>query len=55
VSDPEPEDEVTRRHEIMERSNAAGEALQSDPDAWREYLKELAEWDATLADGLDDE
>ena len=29
--------------------------LQQDPKAWKEYQDELAEWDVTLKDGLDDE
>lgn len=27
-------------------------ALQQDPEAWAEELRERAEWDATLMDGL---
>lgn len=29
--------------------------LQSDPEEWADYQRELAEWDATLMDGLEDE
>ena len=28
--------------------------LRADPEAWAEYQAEMAEWDATLADGLAD-
>ena len=29
--------------------------LRADPDAWQDYQDELAVWDATLMDGLEDE
>jgi len=29
--------------------------LQSDPEAWADYQNEMAEWDTTLMDGLEDE
>ena len=29
--------------------------LRSDPDAWRSYQDEVAVWDATVNDGLEDE
>jgi len=28
--------------------------LQDDPDKWSDYVNELAEWDQTVGDGLDD-
>jgi hypothetical protein len=28
--------------------------LQDDPEQWSDYLNELAEWDQTVVDGLDD-
>lgn len=28
--------------------------LQEDPEQWSEYVSELAEWDQTVSDGLDD-
>jgi len=28
--------------------------LQADPEQWSEYVSELAEWDRTVNDGLDD-
>lgn len=29
--------------------------LRSDPEAWQDYQDEMALWDATLMDGLEDE
>lgn len=37
---------------IMEGSNAAYNALRSDPQAWEELQQERTAWDATLGDGL---
>jgi predicted transcriptional regulator len=28
--------------------------LQADPEEWSDYANELAEWDQTVSDGLDD-
>jgi hypothetical protein len=28
--------------------------LQDDPEQWADYVNELAEWDRTVSDGLDD-
>jgi len=28
--------------------------LQDDPEQWAGYVNELAEWDRTVSDGLDD-
>jgi predicted transcriptional regulator len=28
--------------------------LQADPEQWSDYVSELAEWDRTVSDGLDD-
>ncbi len=28
--------------------------LQDDPEQWSDYVNELAEWDQTAGDGLDD-
>jgi hypothetical protein len=28
--------------------------LQADPEQWSDYVSELAEWDRTVGDGLDD-
>jgi predicted transcriptional regulator len=43
-----------RRQQFYAEFNAAYERLRADPVAWEEELAERAEWDATLADGLDD-
>jgi hypothetical protein len=40
---------------LAELSNAAYSALRADPQAWHELEQERAAWEATLADGLDDE
>jgi predicted transcriptional regulator len=46
--------ESYRREQFFAEFNAAYERLRADPVAWEEELAERAEWDATLADGLDD-
>ncbi len=46
--------EAYRRELFDAELNAAYERLRADPVAWEEELAERAEWDATLADGLDD-
>ena len=43
-----------RRKQFYAEFNAAFERLKADPVAWEEELAERAEWDTTLADGLDD-
>ncbi|HSO54615.1 MAG TPA: toxin-antitoxin system protein [Actinomycetes bacterium] len=43
-----------RREQFYAELDAAYARLQADPVAWEEELAERAEWDATLADGLDD-
>jgi predicted DNA-binding protein len=45
------EEEARRR--FMQEFNAAYARLKADPEAWAAYRTELAEWDATLSDGLD--
>src|SRR5438094_10629711 len=45
--------EEYRRERLMEQVNAAYAALRADPEAWAEWQKEIAVWDATLMDGLD--
>ncbi|NLO08229.1 MAG: ribbon-helix-helix protein, CopG family [candidate division WS1 bacterium] len=44
-----------RDEDLLRRTNAAYAALREDPEAWAELERERAEWDATLADGLEDE
>jgi hypothetical protein len=46
---------VMDRAAILEQVNASYAALRADPEAWQEYQAELAAWDVTLADGLDDD
>lgn len=43
------------REKFMQEANKAYRKAQSNKKAWREELKERAEWDVTLADGLEDE
>jgi predicted transcriptional regulator len=45
--------EEYRREQFMKEVNAAYAALRADPEAWADWQKELAVWDATLMDGLD--
>ncbi len=40
---------------LLEATNAVYAALMSDPEAKRELEEERALWDATLADGLEEE
>jgi hypothetical protein len=47
--------EEYRRRCFFEELHEAFAALRRDPMAWQEELAERAEWDATLADGLDEE
>jgi hypothetical protein len=47
--------ERQRRKEFLAACNRAYEALRNDPKAWAEELAERAEWECTLADGLDNE
>lgn len=44
-----------RRKQFLEGLNEDFARLRRDPKAWQEELKERAQWDATLADDLDDE
>jgi hypothetical protein len=45
--------EEYRRERLMDEVNAAYAALRADPEAWADWQRELAVWDATLMDGLD--
>ncbi len=61
------EDHLTMEAELTQTLDKAEEArfwagvredyarLQSDPEEWAGYVSELAEWDNTAGDGLDDE
>ena len=43
-----------RRRELIEATNQAYARLRADPAAWERHLRERAEWDVTLLDGLDE-
>jgi predicted transcriptional regulator len=47
--------EQYRRDKFFEELNSSYTRLQQDRDAWKQELAERQEWDATLADGLEDE
>lgn len=47
--------EDDRRRRLFAAANASWEALRQDPEAWAEWQAELALWETTLADGLEDE
>lgn len=38
---------------LLDDTNAAYAALREDPEAWKQELAERAEWEATIADGLE--
>lgn len=44
-----------RRKQFFAEMDVAYSELQADEGAWREELEERKVWEATLADGLDDE
>lgn len=44
-----------RRELFLERANAAFAALRNNAAAWKDELEERGEWDATIADGLEEE
>ena len=45
--------EAHRRRQFLDGVAADFARLRKDPKAWRQELNERAEWDATLADGLE--
>lgn len=47
--------EEYRRQRLLDEANAAYTALRNDEQAWQEELSERRAWEATLADGLDEE
>ncbi len=47
--------EQYRRQRVLERTNAAYEALRQDPVGWEEELEERREWEQTLFDGQEEE
>jgi acyl dehydratase len=47
--------EALRRQTLLEETNRAYEALHGDPKRWSDEQAERDAWDATLADGLEDD
>lgn len=47
--------EAYRRQRMFDEANAAWSAMQADPLVWQAELDERRLWEATLADGLEDE
>jgi len=45
--------ELYRRQRFLEEVNVAFEKLHQDPEAWGGLLQERAQWEATLAEGLE--
>jgi hypothetical protein len=46
--------EQYRRQQLLEATNAAYAALQTDAEAWADLERERGELDQTLADGLEE-
>lgn len=46
--------ELLQGQRLLEATNQAYAALRANPVAWKELQEERAEWDVTLADGLQD-
>jgi len=47
--------DALRRQVLLEETNRAYAALRSDPKRWAEEQAERIAWEATLADGLEDD
>lgn len=47
--------ESYRRQCFLEESNAAFASLRENSEAWQKEEEERAEWDITLADGLEED
>jgi predicted CopG family antitoxin len=47
--------ENLERETFLKQANEAYAAMKKDPKQWQEHLEEIAVWEATLADGLEDE
>ncbi|CAN5870785.1 hypothetical protein BH23PLA1_BH23PLA1_02260 [soil metagenome] len=45
--------EDLHRKRFWEATNAAYAALHDNPDAWKNSQEEIAAWDTTLSDGLE--
>jgi len=50
-----PVEDQSWRERLFDEYDAAMRELRADPVAWAEEMAEQALWDATLADGLEDE
>lgn len=46
--------ERLRRELLLQQANKAFLALRSDRRAWADEVRERADWEATLADGLEE-
>ncbi len=46
--------EQYRRQQLLAATNAAYAAIRVDSEAMQEWQAEQTEWDATIADGLED-
>jgi hypothetical protein len=46
--------ELLAREQFLREANEAYARLKENPEAWKEMMDEHKEWDATLADGLDE-
>ena len=45
--------EADRRHRFLDEVNASYASLRQEPPVWSQIAEERSEWDATLADGLE--
>ena len=45
---------LRRTHEYFQRMRESTERLYGDPEAWEDYQNEIALWDTTSSDGLDE-
>ena len=52
---PERLVETLRRQYLLEETNRAYAALRDGPKLWGEEQAERADWETTLADGLEDD
>lgn len=46
--------EIYRRKVVLEQAVAGYARLKANPDLYNDWQSEQAQWDATLADGLDE-
>lgn len=47
--------ETYQKQQLLKSANAAYAALRGNSESWEDYQNEMAEWDITLADGLEGE